>query len=95
MEPFLGGQLLGELGNYYDMPTGVEVIAYTQEQFDQMCEEFYEEHGHYPDQWKSLEVFNEIFKSDKRNSKKSVIRKILGDLQCLQSWPKFFYITSM
>lgn len=50
MEPFLGGQLLGELGNYYDMPTGVEVIAYTQEQFDQMCEEFYEEHGHYPDQ---------------------------------------------
>ena len=50
MEPFLGGQLLGELGNYYDMPTGVEVIAYTQEQFDQMCEEFYEEHGHYPNQ---------------------------------------------
>jgi hypothetical protein len=50
MEPFLGGQLLGELGNYYEMPTGVEVIAYTQEQFDQMCEEFYEEHGYYPDQ---------------------------------------------
>jgi hypothetical protein len=33
MEPFLGRQLLGELGNDYEMPTGVEVIAYTQEQF--------------------------------------------------------------
>jgi hypothetical protein len=50
MEPFLGGQLLGELGNDYKMPHGVEVIAYTQMQFDQMCEEFYKEHGHYPDQ---------------------------------------------
>ena len=50
MEPFLGGQLLGELGNDYKMPLGVEVIPYTQEQFDQMCEEFYKEHGHYPDQ---------------------------------------------
>jgi hypothetical protein len=50
MEPFLGGQLLGELGNDYEMPVGIEVIAYTQEQFDQMCEDFYEENGHYPDQ---------------------------------------------
>ena len=36
MEPFLGGQLLGELGNDYEIPAGVEVISYTQEQFDQM-----------------------------------------------------------
>jgi hypothetical protein len=50
MEPFLGGQLLGELGGDFEMPLGVDVIAYTKEQFDQMCEEFYKEHGHYPDQ---------------------------------------------
>ena len=50
MEPFLGGQLLGELGNDYEIPADVEVVSYTQAQFDQMCEEFYSEHGHYPDQ---------------------------------------------
>jgi len=50
MESFLGGQLLGELGNDYELPLGVEVIAYSQEEIDQMCEEFYKEHGHYPDQ---------------------------------------------
>ncbi len=50
MESFLGGQLFGELGIDYQMPIGVEVIAYTQEQFDEMCEEFYKDHGHYPDQ---------------------------------------------
>jgi hypothetical protein len=31
MEPFLGGQLLGELGIYYQIPIGVEVITHTQE----------------------------------------------------------------
>ena len=50
MEPFLGGQLLGELGSDYQIPIGVEVIAYTQQKFNEMCEEFYKEHGHYPDQ---------------------------------------------
>ena len=50
MEPFLGGQLLGELGKDYEIPADVEVIAYTRAQFDQMCEEFFSEHGHYPDQ---------------------------------------------
>ena len=50
MEPFLGGQLLGEVGGDYAIPRDVEVICYTQEQYDQMAEEFYKEHGHYPDQ---------------------------------------------
>ena len=50
MEPFLGGQLLGELGKDYEIPADVEVIAYTRAQFDQMCEAFFSEHGHYPDQ---------------------------------------------
>lgn len=50
MEPFLGGKLLGELGKDYEIPADVEVISYTQEQFDQMCEEFFSEHGYYPDQ---------------------------------------------
>jgi hypothetical protein len=50
MEPFLGGQLLGELGKDYKFPADLEVISFTQEQFNQMCEEFYEEFGHYPDQ---------------------------------------------
>jgi len=42
--------LLGEIGNDYEIPPGVEVVSFSQEQFDQMCVEFYKEHGHYPDQ---------------------------------------------
>ena len=50
MEPFLGGQLLGEIGITYKIPDDVEIIQYTQEQFDQMCEDFYKKNGYYPDQ---------------------------------------------
>jgi cupin superfamily acireductone dioxygenase involved in methionine salvage len=42
--------LLCELGNGYAIPADADVIAYTQEQFNEMCEEFYKEHGHYPDE---------------------------------------------
>jgi hypothetical protein len=50
MEPFLGGQVLGELGNGFEIPSDATVIALTQEEFDQMVEDFNHEHGHYPDQ---------------------------------------------
>ena len=50
MEPFLGGQLLGEIGNGFEIPKNVEVFRYTQQELDKLMEEFFEEHGHYPDQ---------------------------------------------
>lgn len=50
MEPFLGGQLLGELGDGFQIPSDAQVVAFTQAEFDQMCEDFFQEHGHYPDQ---------------------------------------------
>jgi hypothetical protein len=47
-EPFLGGMQLGELSTF-DV-SGYDLVHYTQAEFDQMCEDFFAEHGHYPDQ---------------------------------------------
>ena len=49
MEPFLGGKLLGEIGGDYEIPSDVEVISYSQKEFDEMVEAFYKENGYYPD----------------------------------------------
>jgi len=49
MEPFLGGKLLGEIGRDYEIPGDVEVISYSQKEFDEMVEAFYKENGYYPD----------------------------------------------
>ena len=46
-EPGLGGMQLGELPGY-DV-TGCTLIHYTQEEFDEMMEEHFKEHGYYPD----------------------------------------------
>jgi hypothetical protein len=48
IEPYLGGMQLGELSTF-DV-AGYELVHYTQVEFDQMCEDFFAEHGHYPDQ---------------------------------------------
>jgi len=49
-EPGMGGLQLGELGNGYVIPADVEVIHFTQIEYDRMMDEFYKIHGHYPDQ---------------------------------------------
>jgi hypothetical protein len=47
-EPFLGGMQLGELPEF-DL-SGYEITArITQEQFDQLMEEYFEQEGYYPD----------------------------------------------
>jgi hypothetical protein len=48
VEPYLGGQQLAEVG-HMDL-TGYDVTHVSQEEFDAMLQEFFEEHGHYPDQ---------------------------------------------
>jgi hypothetical protein len=46
-EPSLGGLDLGELPEYDT--TGYELIHMSQAEFDKMMEEYYREHGNYPD----------------------------------------------
>ncbi len=50
MEPFLGGRLLGELDNGFKIPKDVEIISYTQDQFNELMEAFHKKYGYYPDE---------------------------------------------
>jgi hypothetical protein len=50
MEPFLGGRLLGELDNGFKIPKNVEIISYSQDQFNELMEAFHKKNGHYPDE---------------------------------------------
>jgi hypothetical protein len=50
MEPSLGGKLLGELSRGYKIADDIEIIPYTQKQFDTLLEEFHKLNGYYPDQ---------------------------------------------
>lgn len=49
-EPFLGGELLGELGNGFEMPPGAEVTSFSQQEIDEMMDQFYKDNGHFPGQ---------------------------------------------
>jgi len=49
MEPYLGGKLLCEITGDCEIPSDVEVISYSQKEFDEMVEVFYKENGYYPD----------------------------------------------
>jgi hypothetical protein len=47
-EPHLGGKQLGELPGF-EIPQGARVLRMTQEEFDNLMEDFYMREGHYPD----------------------------------------------
>ncbi len=48
VESYVGGMMLGNVSEL-DMSNYRVVGRYTQAELDQMMEEYYEEHGHYPE----------------------------------------------
>ncbi len=47
-EPYVGGQQLGELPSY-ELPEGAATLEMTQEEFDELMDDFFMREGYYPD----------------------------------------------